>query len=230
MGIHPAYNGHASLPYLDHINVEEIELLLVTQYVPNQFQFRKISSAIRFICFSHSFVWNVFWFTCQRTVFDLWVGWTLLVWLFDCLIDWLIDWLMHFTAGVFLFFSFHLDHIGALPYFLMKTKFKGRCFMTHATKAIYLWMLKDFLRVSQGQEQLFTEQDLEASMDKIETVDFHEVCGFASCFFSYRFLRLLRIMETLVFCSIFHNIWRFLFCRRKKLAESGFGATRRDMF
>ncbi|OQV20708.1 Cleavage and polyadenylation specificity factor subunit 3 [Hypsibius exemplaris] len=100
MGIHPAYNGHASLPYLDHINVEEIELLLITH--------------------------------------------------------------------------FHLDHAGALPYFLMKTKFKGRCFMTHATKAIYRWMLADFLRVSQGQEQLFTESDLEQSMEKIETMDFHE--------------------------------------------------------
>lgn len=48
--------------------------------------------------------------------------------------------------------------------------------MTHATKAIYRWMLADFLRVSQGQEQLFTESDLEQSMDKIETLDFHEVC------------------------------------------------------
>lgn len=32
---------------------------------------------------------------------------------------------------------FHLDHCGALPWFLLKTTFKGRCFMTHATKAIY---------------------------------------------------------------------------------------------
>lgn len=47
--------------------------------------------------------------------------------------------------------------------------------MTHATKAIYRWMLGDFLRVSHGQEQLFTESDVEKSMDKIETVDFHEV-------------------------------------------------------
>ncbi|GAU95620.1 hypothetical protein RvY_07209-2 [Ramazzottius varieornatus] len=100
MGIHPAFNGHASLPYLDHINVDEIELLLITH--------------------------------------------------------------------------FHLDHCGALPFFLMKTKFKGRTFMTHATKAIYRWMLSDFLRVSQGQEQLFTEADIEKSMDKIETLDFHE--------------------------------------------------------
>jgi cleavage and polyadenylation specificity factor subunit 3 len=32
---------------------------------------------------------------------------------------------------------FHLDHCGALPYFLKTSTFRGRCFMTHATKAIY---------------------------------------------------------------------------------------------
>lgn len=44
-------------------------------------------------------------------------------------------------------FSFHLDHCGALPWFLNKTNFKGRCFMTHATKAIYKWLLSDCIRV-----------------------------------------------------------------------------------
>ena len=32
---------------------------------------------------------------------------------------------------------FHLDHCGALPFFLKTSNFRGRCFMTHATKAIY---------------------------------------------------------------------------------------------
>jgi cleavage and polyadenylation specificity factor subunit 3 len=43
--------------------------------------------------------------------------------------------------------SFHLDHCGALPWFLQKTSFKGRCFMTHATKAIYRWLLSDYIKV-----------------------------------------------------------------------------------
>merc|ERR1712018_431641 len=43
---------------------------------------------------------------------------------------------------------FHLDHAGALPWFLQKTTFKGKCFMTHATKAIYRWLLSDFIKVS----------------------------------------------------------------------------------
>ena len=49
--------------------------------------------------------------------------------------------LLHFV------FSFHLDHCGALPWFLEKTAFRGRCFMTHATKAIYRWLLSDYVKV-----------------------------------------------------------------------------------
>ncbi|XP_025419851.1 cleavage and polyadenylation specificity factor 73 isoform X3 [Sipha flava] len=71
---------------------------------------------------------------------------------------------------------FHLDHSGALPWFLLKTKFKGKCYMTHATKAIYRWLLSDYIKVSNiGTEQmLYTEADLEKSMDRIETINFHE--------------------------------------------------------
>lgn len=48
--------------------------------------------------------------------------------------------------------------------------------MTHATKAIYRWLLSDFIKVSNiaTESMLFTEQDLEISMDKIETLNFHE--------------------------------------------------------
>ncbi|XP_022661755.1 cleavage and polyadenylation specificity factor 73-like isoform X2 [Varroa jacobsoni] len=73
---------------------------------------------------------------------------------------------------------FHLDHCGALPWFLLKTTFKGRCFMTHATKAIYRWLLADYIKVSNigsaDSNNLYTEADLEASMDKIEVINFHE--------------------------------------------------------
>uniref|UniRef100_H3C2X6 Cleavage and polyadenylation specificity factor subunit 3 n=1 Tax=Tetraodon nigroviridis TaxID=99883 RepID=H3C2X6_TETNG len=72
---------------------------------------------------------------------------------------------------------FHLDHCGALPWFLQKTSFKGRTFMTHATKAIYRWLLSDYVKVSNisADEMLYAETDLEESMDKIETINFHEV-------------------------------------------------------
>ncbi|KAK0074865.1 hypothetical protein PV325_007697, partial [Microctonus aethiopoides] len=71
---------------------------------------------------------------------------------------------------------FHLDHCGALPWFLQKTSFKGRCFMTHATKAFYTWLLSDYIKISNiaTDQMLYTESDLNATMDKIETIDFHE--------------------------------------------------------
>ncbi|CAG0887316.1 unnamed protein product [Darwinula stevensoni] len=71
---------------------------------------------------------------------------------------------------------FHLDHCGALPWFLQKSPFKGRCFMTHASKAIYRWLISDYIKVSNiaTEQMLYTEADLESSMEKIETVNFHE--------------------------------------------------------
>ncbi|ELU13297.1 hypothetical protein CAPTEDRAFT_184406 [Capitella teleta] len=81
---------------------------------------------------------------------------------------------------------FHLDHAGGLPWFLEKTGFKGRCFMTHASKAIYRWLLSDYVKVSNiaTEQQLYQDSDIEASMDKIETVNFHqetEVNGIKFC-------------------------------------------------
>lgn len=103
-GVHPALSGMDALPFVDFIDVDKIDLLLV----------------------SH----------------------------------------------------FHLDHCGALPWFLTKTTFKGRTFMTHATKAIYRWLLADCIKVSNTittEQLLYTEADLKASMEKIEVVNFHEI-------------------------------------------------------
>jgi cleavage and polyadenylation specificity factor subunit 3 len=71
---------------------------------------------------------------------------------------------------------FHLDHCGALPWFLEKTTFKGRVFMTPATKAIYRWLLSDYIKVSNisTDHMLYTEKDLEKSMTKIETINCHQ--------------------------------------------------------
>jgi len=71
---------------------------------------------------------------------------------------------------------FHLDHAGALPWFLQKTTFRGKCYMTHATKSIFFYLLSDYIKVSNisTDQMLFTESDLEAAMDKIETIHFHE--------------------------------------------------------
>ncbi|KAL6184086.1 hypothetical protein ACLB2K_045490 [Fragaria x ananassa] len=74
------------------------------------------------------------------------------------------------------FLRFHLDHAASLPYFLEKTTFKGLVFMTYATKAIYKLLLTDYVKVSKVsvEDMLFDEQDINASMDKIEVIDFHQ--------------------------------------------------------
>jgi cleavage and polyadenylation specificity factor subunit 3 len=92
IGIHPGMNGLDALPYTDTIEPDEIDLLLVSQWV-------NVTLFIVRCIFCHSL------------------------------------------------YSFHLDHSGGLPWFLEKTSFKGRCFMTHASKAIYRWLLSDYVKV-----------------------------------------------------------------------------------
>ncbi|PKA64102.1 Cleavage and polyadenylation specificity factor subunit 3-I [Apostasia shenzhenica] len=80
------------------------------------------------------------------------------------------------AIDVLLVTHFHLDHAASLPYFLEKTTFKGRVFMTHATKAIYRLLLSDYVKVSKVsvEDMLYDEQDILRSMDKIEVIDFHQ--------------------------------------------------------
>ncbi|KMZ75797.1 Cleavage and polyadenylation specificity factor subunit 3-I [Zostera marina] len=77
---------------------------------------------------------------------------------------------------VLLVTHFHLDHAASLPYFLEKTSFKGKVYMTHATKAIYKLILSDYVKVSKVSvnDMLYEEQDIINSMDKIEVIDFHQ--------------------------------------------------------
>lgn len=84
------------------------------------------------------------------------------------------------TVDILLISHFHLDHAASLPYVMQRTPFKGRVFMTHPTKAIYRWLLRDFVRVTSigadptsDEESLYTDEDLVESFDKIETIDYH---------------------------------------------------------
>lgn len=76
-------------------------------------------------------------------------------------------------------YSFHVDHSSALPYVLSKTNFAGRVYMTHATKAIYKWLIQDNVRVSNTSSSsdqrttLYTEQDHLSTLPQIETIDFN---------------------------------------------------------
>ena len=79
-------------------------------------------------------------------------------------------------VDVLLVTHFHLDHSASLPYFLQKTTFKGRVFMTHSTKAIYRLLVSDYVKISKVavDDMLFDEHDLNNTMDKIEVIDYHQ--------------------------------------------------------
>lgn len=80
------------------------------------------------------------------------------------------------TVDILLISHFHLDHAASLPYVMQHTGFKGRVFMTHPTKAIYRWLLYDFVRVSsdpEDQSGLYTDDDLATSFRRIEAIDFY---------------------------------------------------------
>jgi Predicted exonuclease of the beta-lactamase fold involved in RNA processing len=90
---------------------------------------------------------------------------------------------------VLLISHFHLDHAASLPYVMQHTNFKGKVFMTHATKAIYRWLLQDFVRVTSigggvgkgagdggdntSSTNLYTDDDIMNSFDRIDTIDYH---------------------------------------------------------
>lgn len=102
IGIHPGYDGLNGLPYLDRIEPDSIDILLITH--------------------------------------------------------------------------FHLDHAASLPYLTERTKFKGRIFMTHPTKAVLKLLLGDYLRllqVKKAEDVLYTEAELNACLEKIELIDYH---------------------------------------------------------
>lgn len=73
---------------------------------------------------------------------------------------------------------FHVDHCAGLPYFVEKTGFKGKVFMTHPTKSIYNYIAKDFVKVSNiaTEEQIFDENDVVNSLEKIQMIDYHQDC------------------------------------------------------
>lgn len=87
-----------------------------------------------------------------------------------------LDWS---TVDALLITHFHLDHAAALTYIMEKTNFsegKGKVYMTHPTKAIYRFLMSDFVRISNAgsDRMLFDESEMLASWRQIEAVDYHQ--------------------------------------------------------
>ena len=89
------------------------------------------------------------------------------------------------SVDVLLVTHFHLDHVASLPYFTERTAFKGRIFMTHPTKAVTRLLLGDYIRLmamkksstnadEKDPDVLYTEAELQACIDKIELIDYHQ--------------------------------------------------------
>ncbi|KAK4047153.1 endoribonuclease ysh1 [Microbotryomycetes sp. JL201] len=88
-----------------------------------------------------------------------------------------LDWS---TVDAILITHFHLDHAAALTYIMEKTNFKegpGLVYMSHPTKAVYKFLMSDFVRVSTAgtdDENLFTEEEMLASWNAIIGFDFEQ--------------------------------------------------------
>ena len=71
-------------------------------------------------------------------------------------------------VSVLLMTHFHLDHSGAVPYFVNRTSFAGRVFMTHPTKPICKLLWQDFSRIGKlsKDDQIYSKQDVDKTMQR----------------------------------------------------------------
>eukprot|EP00392_Amoebophrya_sp_AT5.2_P011560 g11639.t1 len=73
---------------------------------------------------------------------------------------------------------FHMDHSGAVPYFVNRTDFKGsgRIFMTHPTKSICKMLWQDHSKINKinNEDLVYTFKDIERSCQRIEMIDLRE--------------------------------------------------------
>lgn len=69
---------------------------------------------------------------------------------------------------------FHLDHVGALPYFTEVCGYRGPIYMTYPTKALAPSMLEDYRKVMvdrRGEEEQFTSDHIVECMKRVIAVD-----------------------------------------------------------
>lgn len=66
----------------------------------------------------------------------------------------------------------HLDHCGALPYFLANYNYKKKVYMTKPTEHIYHYLVRDTLKVRNEDRVLFSQEDVTESLSRICSVRF----------------------------------------------------------
>ncbi|KAI4297066.1 hypothetical protein L6164_036974 [Bauhinia variegata] len=72
---------------------------------------------------------------------------------------------------------FHLDHVGALPYFTEVCGYRGPVYMTYPTKALAPLMLEDYRKVMvdrRGEQEQFTADHIAKCMKKVIPVDLRQ--------------------------------------------------------
>ncbi|CAD7951055.1 unnamed protein product [Amoebophrya sp. A120] len=72
---------------------------------------------------------------------------------------------------------FHMDHSGAVPYFVNRTDFRGRVLMTHPTKSICKMLWQDHSKINKinNDDLIYTFKDIERTCQKIELIDLRQV-------------------------------------------------------
>jgi len=224
-GMHPAYDGLAALPFYDEFDLSQVDVLLISQYVPPPpftciryfgdtiryhmsvrvddserslscmfhgellpflIAFRLLASCSCFLPFPNLNVVVVVYSRINESIFFT----PLHVLRCSCVVQlYIIHAESSYLRRIFdrehvqltYLRSFHVDHAASLPYVLSKTPFRGRVFMTHATKAIYKWLIADTVRVGSitsssesRQAPLYTEQDHLSTFPRIEALDFYQ--------------------------------------------------------